>query len=427
MSIPRKYTFCRVAILLQSKEIFKCTRGILILACLSSKQIKMTRIKFYSIAVLFSMIFGFSAAAQQKKMTAQFSVLPGLSTNGDSAAVYTNNLSFNLFGGVNGGVKGFELGAFVNIINQDVEGMQIAGIANVVQGKSRALQTAGIVNVNKRNFDGMQVAGIVNIADSNVIGMQAAGIFNVTNNIYGMQITGISSTAKNMYGMQVSGLGGIADTITGLQVSGIINTSKSVTGMQVAGLVNKTGTLKGVQLGFINISEKVKGGVPIGFISFSRYGYKAIDVSYNEIFPATLSLKTGVNAFYNIFTGSSNFDEKEHLWSVGYGFGSRFNMTKHSFIEFEAIASQLSKNQFEEEWNILGRFNMNFAVELGGFAEIYAGPSLNVYATQVFNADTKTFGYDIAPANVFYSELFLDLDKPTYVQAWVGAQVGIRF
>ena len=98
-------------------------------------------------------------------MTAQFTVLPGLSTNGDSAKTYTNNLSFNLFAGINGGVKGFELGSFVNVLNKDLEGMQVAGIANIVQGKSSALQVAGIVNYNKDTFQGIQVGGITNITE----------------------------------------------------------------------------------------------------------------------------------------------------------------------------------------------------------------------------------------------------------------------
>ena len=36
------------------------------------------------------------------------------------------------------------------------------------------------------------------------------------------------------------------------------------------------------------------------------------------------------------------------------------------------------------------------------------------------------FGYDIAPKNSFYNEVFYDLDKPTYVEAWIGGQIGIR-
>ena len=382
--------------------------------------------KIISIALALTTLCTLPMAAQQKQMTAQFTVLPGLSTNGDSAKTYINNVSFNLFAGINGGVKGFEFGAFLNVLNKDLQGMQVAGIANIVQGKSTALQVAGIVNYNKDTFQGIQVGGITNIIEKDFTGLQAAGIYNLTQNVYGAQISGITNTAKDVFGMQVSGIGGIANNVTGMQVSGIINQSKSVTGLQVAGFVNNTGTLKGVQIGFINISENVKGGVPIGFVSFSKNGYKTVDVSYNEMFPATLSLKTGVNAFYNIFSASSNFNYDQHLWSVGYGVGSRFHLGKFSFMEFEAIVSQLSLNQFEEDINLLGRFNVNFAFELGSFAEIYAGPSITVYASQVYNGDTDTWGYDIPKGSVFYNELIYDFDKPTYIQAWIGAQVGIR-
>ena len=229
-----------------------------------------------------------------------------------------------------------------------------------------------------------------------------------------------------VHGLQVSGLGSVADDVTGMQVSGIVNNSASIAGLQLAGLVNHTGLLTGVQIGLINISDSVNGGVPIGLLSFSKHGYKTVDVSINEIFPATVSFKTGVDGFYNILTASSNFDSETHLWSFGYGVGSRFHISKKTLFEFEAIVSHLNRNQFEEDVNLLGRFNMNFAVQFGKYGEVYAGPSLNFYATQVYNADSDQYGYSIAPGNVLYEELIFDFDKPTFLQAWIGFQAGIR-
>lgn len=402
-------------------------RGIYKMGCPTNKQTTMTSFRnLLLVLTLFGLISN-PSLAQKSNIKAQFSLLPSMSTNGDSAQFYTNNLSFNLFGGVNGGVKGFELGVFANILNEDLEGAQISGITNIVHGQSSALQVAGIYNYCGQEFQGFQIGGIANVADSMLTGLQAGGIFNHAENVYGAQITGVSGKADSLVGIQATGLGGMADHLVGLQVSGIVNMSKSITGMQIAGLVNKTGTLTGVQIGLINISDSVAGGIPIGLLSFSKNGYKAVDISYNEIFPATLSLKTGVDGFYNILSASSNFDEQSHLWAVGYGVGSRFHITKKTLFEFEAIVSQLSENKFEEEVNLLGRFNVNFAVQLGQCAEIYAGPSFNVYASQVYNADTKQYGHAIAPANVFYEEVIYDFNKPTYFQAWVGLQAGIRF
>jgi hypothetical protein len=375
------------------------------------------------ILALFAGVSGFS---QDKNVQAQFGVFPGLSTNGDSARKVTNNLSFNLFAGHQGGLQGFELAVAANILDSNAQGMQVSGITNIVKGDVTALQVAGIANIVGKDFQGIQASGITNIVSGEFQGMQVGGIFNSTKTLYGAQITGISGKADDIYGLQVNGLGGYSKSITGLQVSGFINQSKSVKGAQIAGFVNVTEDLQGVQIGFINISKRVKGGVPIGFISFSKYGYKTIDVSTNEIFPATLSLKTGVDEFYNIFTAASNFEYDNHLWSVGYGLGSRFHMTQSTLLEFEVMASHLSQNQLAEEVNALGRFNMNFAFQLGSVGEIYFGPSLNVYATQIYNRDTETFGYDIAPKNSFYKEVFYDLDKPTYVEAWIGGQIGIR-
>ena len=304
--------------------------------------------------------------------------------------------------------------------------MQVSGITNIVKQDVRALQVAGITNIVGGDVQSLQVAGITNLNKGSTQGLQAAGIFNYSKTVYGAQVSGITARTEKVYGLQVNGIVGSLDTLVGLQVSGVVSQSGVVTGAQISGFVNIASELQGVQIGFINISDDVKGGVPIGFASFVRNEYKTIDVSYNEIFPATLALKTGVDPFYNIFSASSNFQSDEHLWTVGYGLGSRLTLTETLLLEFEVTASHLSQNQFTEELNALSRFNFNLAVKLGKVGEIYFGPSLNLYATQVYNSDTQTFGYDIAPGNSFYKEVIYDLDKPTYLEAWIGGQIGIR-
>ena len=364
--------------------------------------------------------------AQNSDFRAQFSVLPGLSTNGDSAIYYTNTLSFNLFGGVNGGVDGLEFSCFSNVLKQNLRGAQISGITNIVEGESTALQAAGIFNYTGKSFQGFQLGGVANITIEEFTGLQGAGIFNLSDRVYGAQLSGITGTCSDLYGIQVNGLGGVAENVTGAQISGIVNHSKSIRGIQVAGLVNQTQKLEGIQLGFINISDTVSAGIPIGFLSFSKSGYQTLDLSYNDVFPLSLAFKTGVDAFYNVLLLSSNFDSQEHLWAFGYGIGSRFHLSKKSLLEFEATASHISQNEFEDQLNLLGRFNMNLAFQFGRFGEIYAGPSFNFYATQVYNTDNDKYGYAIAPPNLIYEELIHDLDKPTLLQAWLGFQVGLR-
>ncbi|MCT4623577.1 MAG: hypothetical protein N4A46_08140 [Schleiferiaceae bacterium] len=365
--------------------------------------------------------------AQNDTVVAQFSVLPGLSTNGDSASKITNHLSFNLFAGYNGGVEGAEIAAIANINNYNVTGLQIAGISNVNKAEATALQVSGIFNYTEKEFKGFQVSGISNMTKSRFEGLQASGIFNHTQEMIGAQITGITGNAKDVTGLQLSGLASNARRVRGLQVSGIVNRSYRTQGMQLAALVNVTERLEGVQLGLINYSGSGHRGVPIGFISIARNGYAAVDFSFNEIMPLTLAVKTGVNPFYNVFLASSNFEEDNLLWTVGYGLGSRILVGNVLALEFELTASHLSKEQFTQELNALGRFNFNLAFDIGGFMEMYVGPSVNAYFTQVYNPDTDKFGHDIAPGQLFYEEIVYDYDKPTLIQAWIGAQVGMRF
>lgn len=59
-----------------------------------------------------------------------------------------NNVFFNVFWGINGGVDGFEVGGFYNKIINDVEGVQIVGVGSQVGGDVIGIQVGGVFNVN---------------------------------------------------------------------------------------------------------------------------------------------------------------------------------------------------------------------------------------------------------------------------------------
>ena len=367
------------------------------------------------------------AFAQHDTAVAQFSVLPGLSTNGESAKTTTNHLSFNLFAGVNGGVVGAEFATFANINSKTVKGLQIAGITNIVEADVNAAQISGVFNYNEGKFIGLQTAGIANLSNGDFAGMQVAGIYTMAPQVYGAQIAGITAHAKDLTGLQVSGLASIAHNVKGMQLSGIVNRAHTVEGVQIAGILNTTQKLKGVQIGLLNFASDGKQGVPIGLLSIVNNGYAAVDLSYTDIGFYTLALKTGVDPLYNIFIGASNFNQDNFMWSVGYGFGSRLHINQTAAIEFELTGQQLSKEDFELDLNALGKFSLNLAFDIGGFMGIYAGPTINCYFSQVHNADQNTYGYDIAPQNTFYNQMQTDWYSTTLVQGWVGWQAGIRF
>src|SRR4051812_32537818 len=61
----------------------------------------------------------------------QFSLFPGVSTNGVGSAFYFNKYGLNLFGGLSAGSKVIEIGAITNSHFQSSTGIQLAGLANI--------------------------------------------------------------------------------------------------------------------------------------------------------------------------------------------------------------------------------------------------------------------------------------------------------
>ena len=64
--------------------------------------------------------------------TFQFSLFPGISTNGIESGSYHNKFSFNLFGGLSRGNRILELSPFSNATIRSVTGIQLGGLANIV-------------------------------------------------------------------------------------------------------------------------------------------------------------------------------------------------------------------------------------------------------------------------------------------------------
>ncbi|MGZ8516687.1 MAG: STN and carboxypeptidase regulatory-like domain-containing protein, partial [Chitinophagaceae bacterium] len=87
----------------------------------------------------------------------QFSVIPGVSTQGKLSGQVVNNFSFNLFGGYTAGVNGLEIGGLFNLNKKDVRYVQAAGLFNVVGGSVTGLQVSGLQNTSLKTVTGVQV------------------------------------------------------------------------------------------------------------------------------------------------------------------------------------------------------------------------------------------------------------------------------
>jgi hypothetical protein len=388
----------------------------------------------------------------------QVSVIPTVGTNMKASGIVTNRMSFNLFGGYNGGVNGVEVGGLLNILTRDMKGFQVAGLTNQVQGTTYGFQMAGIHNRAEKKLIGLQMAGISNFLHAGILGMQVSGISNIVNGTFGgFQVAGIQNhVTKNFKGFQLAGtwnwaedsligfqVAGIANiirsSVSGFQLSGIHNLSiKDVNGVQLSGFYNHTsGTLKGaqisitnyaktnngLQIGLINIADSANG-IAIGLFNFVRNGYHPLEVFGNEVLYTNIAFKSGVDAFYTTWSVGLRPSNPE-VFGIGFGIGSRINTWKWLSISidlsFTAINEKEITNGYIWELNVLNRADITLDFNIGRFTA-FAGPALNYHVSQMGYNETGVFNTDIA-IDPFYTQVY----GQTQVQSWWGGKAGLRY
>jgi hypothetical protein len=313
----------------------------------------------------------------------QFSLTPGISSNGMHPGGYTNYFSLNLTSGYSAANYLLEFGAISNLNERETRGLQIAGIANLTGSNSFAGLLQKEIDKRKRegfeaNLSGAQFSGVANVVLNNAFGWQASGGVNVAKgSLQGFQVAGISNTVyKYSFGVQLAGLYNVsAESMDGVQLAGLfnitagelygvqfalfnkagtihginsfdgqyptalqlgmVNTAKSMNGFQV-GLINFGGRMQGTQIGLINIYRKGKtlgtrDGTSIGLVNI---GSSVKLLAYtSDIFYTNIEVSTGTvkNARINedmrkkeiqnglIYAWSPKFIGGRQQWALGYG------------------------------------------------------------------------------------------------------------
>jgi hypothetical protein len=373
-----------------------------------------------------------------EKRWAQLSLFPFIGSNRFVSGLITNRLSLNIFAGYSGGVRGLELGSFLNVVKNEMYGVQMSGFGNIVGKKSKGVQMSGFFNVDAGSFSGLQATGFSNVVTDTIRGVQLAGFSNVLRGpMYGTQVSGFSNfTSQNVDGIQASGFLNIAiKDVKVAQLTGFANFSKSVGGLQAAGFMNvATGTSKGIQAsGFLNYATEVKGlqlsvfniadtvssGVPIGLLSFVVKGYHTMEITANELFPLNISLKTGIRHFYNIFTAGL---QKDWL-SVGYGLGTQFRIAKKLTLSMDLTGNYVSDNKnFIGYKGALIRFTPTLDIVLAKHFNLVFGPTLNGFAG-LDDTDPATSTIPVIFSLPVHSQMVISAP----VNIWVGATAGFRF
>lgn len=374
------------------------------------------------------------------KRSSQVSLLPTIGTNGKMSPSTTVDYSFNIIGGLNGGVNVLEIGGLFNADWDTVRHAQLAGAFNFVGGPQYGAQVAGFGNFNGDSFEGAQVAGFMNFTYGPFEGAQVSGFGNaVVGRVDGAQVSGFANYAggesrlvqvspvanvvgANSKGSQVSAVMNVAEhSFMGTQTSAVANYAMNGFIGSQFGLVNVAGKMTGSQVGFMNINDSITG-VPFGFISFSRKGLHQLEVSANELTYLNLAFKTGTNQFYNSFIGGARFGQNmEPTWAVGYGVGTSVRGGKNNRIFFDLQ----SVNHFtDNQWGLAlnNKLTISYQIQLAPKFQLAFGPSANLFLIDHKDPHNVAHFQSLAPYNFSQSIT----DNGIEMQTWVGGHVALR-
>jgi len=379
----------------------------------------------------------------------QFSVFPGLSTNGINPGQYKNGISINILSGYSAGNTAFEvaglsnfnkyssygiqLAGFINtiggdirlhkkyskqeseqlkagftgiqtaglfnVLTGDIEGIQITAGANLLGGSATGFQLAGLANLNKEYFTGFQIAGIINFTGSFTSGVHLSGIMNYSSGeLYGIQIAPFNR-ASTIYGIKSQ-----VDIGYGLQM-GLINSAKDMDGYQI-GLINKAKNVKGLQIGLINIYRKNKEGIPIALINYGN-GSESLNLWISETFLVNIGLGTGSEKVRNTISFSyspfvnPNWPRRafgyaiSRIWHVNNGKQFKSIEMAFSWLNYEKVIK-------ENAFNLLITPRYVYGVHIGRGIYFNIGGGVNYFIYPIENQkNIGVFKSPVWPSIIF--------------------------
>lgn len=403
----------------------------------------------------------------------QVSFLPFIGTNKLMSGNVYNKYSFNILGGYSKGTSLAEIGSVFNVDKENVHGIQLAGVFNIVGDSIMGVQMAGLLNASGKNVYGLQASGGINANIGTTEGAQFAGLLNMNwKEAKGAQFAGLGNLNVNGYrggsfagllnanrksvtGIQIAGLLNITgDTLIGTtitpginyttfsnhskELAGLLNVSfkgenniqlsalgnstiKGSSRLQVATFFNKTQLLTGAQIGLINFADSA-AGIPFGFLSIVKKGLHQLELSSDEVFYLNASYRTGVNAFYNIFSAGATPHSKM-LWNIGYGIGTSFKLANKLRTDITASINHVSSGSFYIATSELYKFYIGLEYRIGKKISIVAGPTYNLYWSDMLMPEYTTTYYNVAPDYSFNHNLANDFN----LKGWFGGKVALRF
>jgi uncharacterized protein YjbI with pentapeptide repeats len=384
-----------------------------------------------------------------RKVSLGLDVLPYVGMSSGDRTDVERKFSFNLFGGVTGAVRGFELGGFLNLDDHSVCGLQISGIANLVNGPVQGVQL-GMVNWSNGRVDGAQFGlvagalgtmqgaqyGLVEIAGGAITGAQFGLV-----NIGGDSLTGAQFGLGNLAATSIKGgqfglvnVGG--DTLTGTQMGlanvttqravgaqlGLANISgRDVTGLQL-GLANvSAGRVHGAMIGLFNTAEDADAA--IGLVNVLWKGRAHLDVWGTDFGVLAVGVEHGGRYLHNIYGFGVTRRNDGVVFSPVFGLGGRLVQTRKWTVDLDLVAYwllQYNKPQDNLDYSFVGSLRVPIAYRFTPAFALFVSPALNVSAA-------GTRDNSLVDPSLLGGARLTEAGANTLVRLWPGFTAGVRF
>lgn len=335
----------------------------------------MKKLKLVSILI---MLVSIQLVAQEndslKTRKAQVTFAYPIGSGGTSSMEYSNNFSFNILYGLNGGVNGAEIGSIFNYNKGLVKGFQLAGVANINTGYSKGFLLSGVSNICMDSTNGLFISGVLNYTKKNAQGFQLATANIAVNEFKGFQLGVFNYAKKN----------------------------------------------KGVQLGVFNYLSDGEEALPIGIFSIVKNGHYELELTGGEVIYSNLNYKMGVERFYTIFKAGYTSYKNNPVYSFGLGFGGNISVSEKQKISIDLSYNQIvhNNNWDSGKLNILNKADFNYKYSVSKKISLLIGPSFNFYVTE-----EKVDG-EYGTLNIPYT-IYTNEGTSSKLFMWLGINAGL--
>ncbi len=295
---------------------------------------------------------------------------------------YVTGLQFSTFGNRTGTLTGAQFSAGYNA-TQDLTGLQI-GVWNEVNKAGKGVQI-GVSNFESGMTQSLQI-GALNLSQTPEKLASQWGAVNFSKSVQGAQGGGLNY-AEDTKGFQV-GAASYSKKIVGAQVSGF-NLSKEAVGVQ-AGAVNYASKIEGAQIGAINLAKEAHGiqigffnygaepdAFTLGLINISKQSPFRVAYHFDEMSHHLLAFKSGTRLSYTFLeVGVKDFSSEFIEHTEAFGLGIELPLASILSMGLEVSLTRLDVGDFSENGLYYAEARLFPRVSVTSWLDLFAGISV---------------------------------------------------